>query len=111
MGQFDNIVANITACNNLSFCNEELTEEGRNHNMVLHISMNCVSDALSSVLVETGSSLNVIPKSTVSRLYFQGAPMRGSGIIMKAFDGSRKTVIGEVDLHMTIDPHIFQITF
>ncbi|XP_050876724.1 uncharacterized protein LOC127080448 [Lathyrus oleraceus] len=56
-------------------------------------------------------SLNVIPKSTLSRLSFQGAPMRSSGIIVKAFDGSRKTVIGEVNLPMTIGPHAFQIIF
>ncbi|KAI5441687.1 hypothetical protein KIW84_010944 [Lathyrus oleraceus] len=39
--QFDHIMANITSCNNLSFCDEELPEEGRNHNLALHISMNC----------------------------------------------------------------------
>lgn len=77
----------------------------------LHISMNYVSDALSSVLVDTRSSPNVMPKSTLSRLSFQGAPMRGSGIIVKAFDGSHKIVIGEVDLLMTIGPHFSQITF
>lgn len=37
--------------------------------------------------------------------------MRSSGIIVKAFDGSIKTVIGEVNLPMTIGPHTFQITF
>ena len=77
VGQFDGIVANITAYKNLIFYNEELLEEGRNHNMALHISMNCVSHALSSVLVDIGSSLNVMPKSTLSRLSFQGTPMRG----------------------------------
>ncbi|KAI5400583.1 hypothetical protein KIW84_065462 [Lathyrus oleraceus] len=44
--QFDHIVANITSCNNLSFCDEELLEEGRNHNLALHISMNYKEDAL-----------------------------------------------------------------
>ncbi|KAI5409830.1 hypothetical protein KIW84_055330 [Lathyrus oleraceus] len=100
--QFDHIVANITSCNNLSFCDEELPEEGRNHNMALHISMNCKEDALSNVLVDIGSSLNVLPKSTLSKLSYQGAPMRYSGVIVKAFDGSRKTVIGEVDLPVKI---------
>lgn len=52
-----------------------------------------------------------MPKSTFSRLSFRGAPIRGSGIIVKAFDGSRKTVIGEVNLRMTIGPHAFQIMF
>lgn len=109
--QFDSIVANITACNNLSFSYEELPVEGKDHNMAFHISMNCLTDSLSGVLVDTSSSLNVMPKSTLSRLTFQGNPMRSSGVIVKAFDGSRKTVIGEVDLPMTIGPHTFQITF
>ncbi|KAI5437067.1 hypothetical protein KIW84_023257 [Lathyrus oleraceus] len=109
--QFDHIVANITSCNNLSFCDEELPEEGRNHNLALQISMNCKEDALSNVLVDTGSSLNVLSKSTLSKLSYQGAPMRYSRVIVKAFDGSRKTVIGEVDLPVKIGPSDFQITF
>jgi hypothetical protein len=39
--RFGGTVGNITACNNLSFSDEELPEEGRNHNLALHISMNC----------------------------------------------------------------------
>ncbi|KAI5425066.1 hypothetical protein KIW84_031025 [Lathyrus oleraceus] len=109
--QFDSIVANITACNNLSFCDSDLPEEGRDHNLALHISMNCKDDAMSNVMVDTGSSLNVVPKSTLSRLSYQGPPMRQSGVVVKAFDGSRKTVIGEVDLPIKIGPSDFQITF
>ncbi|XP_058774882.1 uncharacterized protein LOC131649152, partial [Vicia villosa] len=108
---FDGIIANITACNNLSFCDEELPEEGRNHNLALHISMNYQSDSLSNVLVDTGSSLNVMPKTTLARLSYQGMPMKFSGVVVKAFDGSRKSIIGEVNLPMTIGPHTFQITF
>ena len=66
--QFDSIVANITACNNLSFCDDDLPEEGKDHNLALHISMNCKDDALSNVLVDTGSSLNVLPKYTLAKL-------------------------------------------
>ena len=60
--QFDHIVSNITSCNNLSFCDEELPEEGRNHNLALHISRNYKEDALSNMLVDTWSSLNMLPK-------------------------------------------------
>jgi hypothetical protein len=109
--QFDHIVANITSCNNMSFCDEELPEEGRSHNLALHISLNSKEDAMSNVLVEIGSSLNVLPKSTLSRLSYQGAPMRYSGVVLKAFDGSRKTVIGEVNLPIKIGPSNFQINF
>ena len=37
--------------------------------------------------------------------------MRRSGVMVKAFDGSRKNVLREVDLPITIGPHVFLITF
>ena len=105
------MVGNITSCNNLSFCDDEFPDEGKNHNLALHISMNCKNDSLSNVIIDNGSALNVIPRSTLMKLKYQEAPMRPSGIIVKAFDGSRKSVIGEVDLPIHIGPHLFQITF
>ncbi|XP_050915376.1 uncharacterized protein LOC127130403 [Lathyrus oleraceus] len=109
--QFDHIIASITSCNNLSFCDEELHGEDKNHNLSLHISINCKEDSLSNVLVDTGSSLNLLPKSTLARLSYQGAPMRYNSVVVKAFDGSRKNVIGEVNLLVKIGPSEFQITF
>ncbi|XP_050890261.1 uncharacterized protein LOC127095640 [Lathyrus oleraceus] len=109
--QFNNVVGSITSCNGLGFCDEELPEEGKNHNFALHISANCQGDSLSNILIDTGSSLNVMPKSTLVKLKYKGGQMRHSGIIVKAFDGSRKSVIGEVDLPIGIGPHVFQITF
>lgn len=109
--QFYGIVANITACNNLIFSDEEFPEKGRNHNLALHISMNCQEDALSNVPVDTDYSLNVMLKSTLPKLAYQGAPMRFNEVVVKAFDGSRKTVIREVDLPIKIGLCLFQITF
>ena len=109
--QFSGVVGNITSCNNLSFGDDDLPAEGRNHNSALHISVRCNEDTLSNVLIDTGSSLNMLPKSTLDRLSYQGAPMRPSNVIVKAFDGSRKSVLGEVDLPVWVGPHMFQITF
>ncbi|KAI5384769.1 hypothetical protein KIW84_071674 [Lathyrus oleraceus] len=95
----------------MSFCDADLPEEGKDHNLALHISMNCKDDALSNVLVDTGSSLNLLPKSTLAKLSYQGPPMGQSGVVVKAFDGSRKTVIGEVELPIKIGPSDFHITF
>lgn len=39
VNQFDGIINNITTCSNLSFNDEELPEEGRDHNKSLHISV------------------------------------------------------------------------
>lgn len=95
----------------MNSCDEELPEEGRNHNLALHISMNYKEDAFSNFLVDTGSSLNVLPKFTLARLSYQDTPMRYSGVVVKAFDGSCKTVMGEVDLPINIGPSDFHITF
>ena len=91
--QFSSVVGNIMSCNNLSFCNDEFPDKGRNHNLALHISMNCKNDSLSNVLIDNGSALDVITRSTFMNLKYQGTPILPSGIIMKVFDGSRKSVI------------------
>ena len=111
MDKFDHIFANITSGNNMRFCDEELPEEGRNHNLALHISMNCKEDVLSNILVDTGSLLNMLPKSALVRLSYQGSPMRYSGVVVKVFGGSRKIVIGEVNLPIKIGLSDFKITF
>ncbi|XP_050890264.1 uncharacterized protein LOC127095644 [Lathyrus oleraceus] len=93
--QFDGVVANITACNTLSFSGEELLEDGQNHNRSLHILVKCKDDAFARVLVDTGSSLNVMPKRTLAKLSYQGLAMKPSALVVKAFDGSKRNVIGE----------------
>lgn len=47
----------------------------------------------------------------MSKVSYQGAHMRFNGVVVKAFNGSRKTVIWEVDLLIKIGPSLFQITF
>lgn len=37
--------------------------------------------------------------------------MRSSALIVKIFDGSRRNVIGEVELPILIGPHVLNITF
>lgn len=63
--QFNGIVSNITVYHNLSFNDGELLKEGKDHNRLLHISVKCLDNVLARVLVDTGFSLNVIPKSTL----------------------------------------------
>ena len=68
LDQLSSVVGNITSFNNLSFRDDKLPDEGRNHNLSLHISMNCKNDSLLKVLIDNGSTLNVIPRSTLMKL-------------------------------------------
>ncbi|XP_050896552.1 uncharacterized protein LOC127103327 [Lathyrus oleraceus] len=109
--QFDNVVANLNASSCLMFTDDDLPPNGREHNMALHISIQCTNVTLARVLIDTGSSLNVLPKTTLAQLNIEGVQMRPSALIVKAFDGSKPTVIGEIDLPILIGPQTFRITF
>ncbi|XP_050878831.1 uncharacterized protein LOC127082643 [Lathyrus oleraceus] len=109
--QFDDVIAYVTTGNFLGINDDELPVEGKNHNKALHISLKCIDTILSRVLVYTGFSLNVIPKTTLIKLPMEGISMKPNTLIIKAFDGLRRAVIGEVDLPTKIGPTIFNITF
>ncbi|WJX78222.1 hypothetical protein P8452_61468 [Trifolium repens] len=73
--------------------------------------MKCQDNTIARVLVDTGSSLNVMPKSTLVKLSLDGPVLKPSSMIVKAFDGSQREVIGEIELPMVIGPHLFNISF
>lgn len=95
----------------LGFNDEELPAEGRSHNKALHISIEYVDIDLSRVLVDIGSSLNVLPKSSLSKLTIDRLVMKPNKLVVKVFDGSKQTMISEVDLTIKIGPYTFFITF
>jgi hypothetical protein len=111
VNQFGGIVNNISASNGLGFTDFDLPPEGRKHNKALHVSVEIARTTLSRVLVDTGSSLNVLPKSTLLKLDYEGVVLRPSDLIVKAFDGSKRSVFGEVDLPIKVGPQVFDATF
>ncbi|XP_058774480.1 uncharacterized protein LOC131648768 [Vicia villosa] len=111
VNQLEGVVSNINAGNGLGFTDADLPPEGKNHNRALHISVECKGTMLSRVLVDNGSSLNVLPKSSLMRLDYSGVEIRPSELTVRAFDGSKRSVFGEVDLPIMIGPQLFTITF
>jgi len=68
LDKFEGIVSHITANDYLTFTKEEILVKGRGHNKALHISMKCMDYVLARVLIDNGSSLNVMPKATLDKL-------------------------------------------
>jgi len=95
---FRGIINNITANNYLTFANEEIPVEGRGHNRSLHVSVKCLDHIVAKVLIDNGSSLNVMPKATLDKLPFNVSHLRLSSMVVRAFNGSRWDVRGEIDL-------------
>ncbi|KAI5394763.1 hypothetical protein KIW84_061398 [Lathyrus oleraceus] len=77
----------------------------------LHIAMECKGAVLSHVLVDTGSSLNVLPKKALAKLDCEGLILRPTYLIVRAFDGSKRAVFGEVELPVKIGPEVFKSVF
>ena len=66
---------------------------------------------MAKVLIDNGSSLNIMPKATLDKLPFNASHLRSSSMVVRAFDDSRQDVRGEIDLPIQIGPHVCQITF
>lgn len=111
VNQLERVMASISADNSLDFKDFDLPPEGRNHNKALYTSMECKGTTLSCVLVDTGSSLNVLPKSALMKIDYARVKLRPSVLIVRAFDGSRKAIFGEVYLPVKIGPQVFGTTF
>jgi len=111
LDKFKGIVSHITANNYLTFTEEEIPSEDRGHNKALHISVKCMNHFISRVLVDNGSSLNVMPKTTLNKLHGEGIHLCPSIMVVRAFDGSKREVIGEVELPVQVGPCTFQIVF
>ena len=63
------------------------------------------------MLVDTGSSLNVLPKKALDRLDCEGLELKPSNIIVRAFDGSKRMVHGEVNIPIRVGSQVFDSTF
>ena len=53
---------------------------------------------VAKVLIDNSSSLDIMPKTTLDKLPFNASHMRPRSMVVRAFDGSRRDVRGEIDL-------------
>ena len=109
--KFGGIINNITMSNYLTFADEEMPVEGRGHNKALHMSIKCMDHIVAKVLIDNGSSLNVMPKTMLDKLPVNASYVRPSSMVVRAFDGSRRDARREIDLPIQIGLYTFQITF
>ena len=54
------------------------------------------------MLIDNGSSLIVMPKVTLEKLSRAKFPMKPSTMIVRAFDGNKREVMGEVELPVQV---------
>lgn len=108
--KLDGIVGNITAANFITFTDDKIPPDGTEHTKALHISVKCKDHVVARVLIDNGSSLNVMPRSTLAKLPVDTSHMRPSTMIVRAFDGTRREVIGDIEIPIKMGPYTFDIS-
>ena len=86
----------------ISYSDKDLTKKGKHHNNPLHITVDAMGKRILMVLVDDGSALNVCPLKTASYLSLS---------IVKAYDNSRRKVLGTITLELTIGPMVKKVDF
>ena len=66
----------------------------------MHITTKVKDCTLPKVLINNGSSLNVMPLSTLMRLPVDRSYMKQNRTVIRAFDSTRRKVTGEIEIEM-----------
>ncbi|PKI69498.1 hypothetical protein CRG98_010109 [Punica granatum] len=97
--------------NTISFSDDELPSEGWSHSRALHIVCKCNNYIIGRVMIDNGSAFNVCPVTTLKQMNVDLNRVRPSKTTVRAFDGSRREMNGEIDLFIDVGPCSFSITF
>ena len=89
---FEGMVSTVLATNQISFTDDELPPEGRDHTLPMHIIVKCEDMIVARVLIDNGSALNVCPMSTFEHLNVDTSLICPTTMIIRAFDGTLREV-------------------
>ena len=108
-GQIHMLTAGRASC--IVFSEDDLPPEGSDHTRPLHISICCLGRRVPSVLLNNGSTLNVCPLATAIALGYGPIDFEPSTQTMRAYDSTRREVMGTLNLELMIGPIVFPILF
>ena len=88
-----------------------LPSRAENRYDTLHITTKVKDCTLPKVLIDNGSSLNVMPLSTLMRLPVDRSYMKHTKTVVRAFDGTWQEMTGEIEIEVQIGPCTFNVEF
>jgi len=100
----EHLVGRIQATNYLYFTDDELDHEGTCHNKPLHITVKCKNCVIAKVLIDNGFALNVLPRHVLDKMPVDASHMKPSTMTTRAYDGSPRPIIGNIDVELIIGP-------
>lgn len=65
---------------------------------------------ISRAFIDNGSTLSVCPATTLS-ISVKDSMIRPNRMMIQAFDGTKTSVCGEIDLKILVGPYEFEVSF
>ncbi|KAJ9679424.1 hypothetical protein PVL29_021374 [Vitis rotundifolia] len=93
------------------FSDDDLPPEGLDHTRPLYISVGCSGHRVPSVLLDNGSALNVCPLATAIALGYAPSDFGPSTQTVRAYDSTRREVMGTLQIELLIGPTTFSVLF
>ena len=93
------------------FSDDDLPPEGLDHVRPLYITVGCSGHRVPSVLLDNGSTLNVCLLAIVIALCFAPSDFGPSTQTVRAYDSTKKKVMGTLVIDLKIVPTTFSTLF
>ena len=107
----NDMIGSISRELTISYSDKDLTKKGKHHNDLLLITVDAKGKRILIVLIDDGSALNVCPLITTSCLGLSIENFMPTDQHVRAYDNSRREVLGIVTLELTIGPMIKKVEF
>ena len=93
------------------FSDDDLPPEGPDHVRPLYITVGCSGRRVPSVLLDNGSALNIFPLATAIALGFAPSYSGPSTQIVRAYDSTKREVMGTLVIDLQIGSATFSTLF
>ena len=93
------------------FSDDELPLEGLDHTRSLYITVGCSGHRVPSVLLDNGSTLNICPLAITIALGYATLDFGPSTQMVRAYDSTKREVMGTLMIELLIGPATFPILF
>ncbi|GKV46141.1 hypothetical protein SLEP1_g53148 [Rubroshorea leprosula] len=101
----------VNGVSNMTRNDDEIPDKGNGHTKAFHISVQCKMMNVPHVLIDNGSALNVIPMTVLKQLKVDESHINQCNTVVRAFNGTKKNVIGKIELPMEIGSITFDVDF
>ncbi|KAK5792531.1 hypothetical protein PVK06_033646 [Gossypium arboreum] len=109
--KLDRWMNNLNTDNFISFSDDEIPPNGRGSMKALHITTRCKGYIIPNVLIDNGSTLNVMPLATLSRMPIDLSYLKPCHSTVRAFDGTRREVMRTIEIPLEVGPYIYDVKF